>query len=305
MDPLQIPNLFDVTGCIAVVTGGGSGLGLMMAKALEANGATVYILGRRKQALEAAAKQAKFQRLHPVQCDITSHDDLTKAVNHITTQSGHINLLINNAGIATPNLGPHATRPTPKWDIAKVRDYWFQKSFGDYAAVLETNTTAMLMVTFAFLELLHNGNKVRGEQGAQNGAPAANGAAAKRRFFVRSQVIALSSVGGFGRENSAFIYGASKAGTAQMMKNLSTYLVPWKIRVNVIVPGYFHTEMTESLHNKTAGRLPASMTPEERFGDAQEIGGTVVYLASKAGAYCNGSVLLADGGYLASHSSSY
>lgn len=56
--PLQNSELFDVSDCVAVVTGGGTGMGLMMAKALEANGAKVYILGRRLAVLEAAAKQA-------------------------------------------------------------------------------------------------------------------------------------------------------------------------------------------------------------------------------------------------------
>ncbi|KAF3385432.1 Gluconate 5-dehydrogenase [Penicillium rolfsii] len=308
LNPLHSTNLFDLTGCIAVVTGGGTGLGLMMAKALEANGAKVYIIGRRFEVLQAAAKQAKFNNIHPLQGSITSHTELQSAVDHINTQDGYINLLINNAGISTPNLGPHNTRPTPKWDIVKVRDYWFQKSFEDYAAVFETNTTAALMVTFAFLELLDKGNKVRaagaGSPGAlTNGNGIANGGTS--RPYIRSQVITVSSVGGLGRDNSAFIYGASKAGTTHMMKNLATYLAPWRIRVNIAAPGYFDTDMMAGFCKATHGRLPMAMAPEERFGDSQEIGGTIVYLASKAGAYCNGLVLLVDGGYVSNKPSSY
>jgi len=170
----------------------------------------------------------------PLQCSVTSHADLQAAVDTITQADGHINILINNAGIATPNLGSHATRPTPKWDISKVRDYWFNKSFSDYAAVLETNTTAALQTTFAFLGLLDAGNKVRAEsEKAKHDAAGTRGPPS----YVRSQVITMSSVGGFGRDNSAFIYGASKAGVTHMMKNLATYLVPWKIRVNIVAPG--------------------------------------------------------------------
>lgn len=184
------------------------------------------------------------------------------------------------------------------------------------------------MVTFAFLELLDKGNKVRNAGACppisqMNG----NGAAhvATNRQHVRSQVVTVSSVGGFGRDNSAFIYGASKAGTTQMMKNLATYLVPWRIRVNVIAPGCmfhvfmslikfvgdllifpdFNTDMTSGICKATNGRLPMTLAPEERFGDAQEIGGAIVFLASKAGAYCNGSVLLVDGGYASNKPSSY
>lgn len=139
-----------------------------------------------------------------------------------------MNLVVNNAGISTPNLGSQRSRPNAKWDVSAMRNYWFNKpSFEDYAKVLEANTTAPLMVTFAFLELLDKGNQVRAEQAKENGS----------KDFIRSQVIMVSSVGGFGRDNSAFIYGASKAGTTQMTKNLSTYLMPWKIRANVIAPG--------------------------------------------------------------------
>lgn len=105
--------------------------------------------------------------------------------------------------------------------------------------MFETNTTAALMVTFAFLELLDKGNKVRaaeaGSPGQTNGNGIANGGASRQ--YIRSQVITVSSVGGFGRDNSAFIYGASKAGTSHMMKNLATYLAPWRIRVNIVAPG--------------------------------------------------------------------
>ncbi|EFE33240.1 short chain dehydrogenase/reductase family protein [Trichophyton benhamiae CBS 112371] len=295
--PLQNSELFDVSDCVAVVTGGGTGMGLMMAKALEANGAKVYILGRRLAVLEAAAKQATYGNIYPLQCDITSKDDLETAVERIASEDGFVNLVVNNAGISTPNLGPQRTRPNAKWSITDLRNYWFSKpSFEDYARVLEANTTAPLMVTFAFLELLDRGNRVRAEQAKANGG---------RSDYVRSQVIMVSSVGGFGRDNSAFIYGASKAGTTQMTKNLSTYLTPWKIRANVLAPGYFHTEMTQDFYKSTGGRLPATMTPEERFGDMQEISGTLLYMASKAGAYCNGSVMLSDGGYLAIHPSAY
>ena len=183
----------------------------------------------------------QFGNIHPIQASVTSHEDLQKAVDHVTEQDGYVNLLINSAGIATPNLGPHATRPNAKWEVGKVRDYWFRKSFADYAAVLETNTTAALQATFAFLELLDQGNKVREQQAVAEAAARANasrgGAPATPRPYVRSQVIGVSSVGGFGRDNSAFVYGASKAGTTHMMKNLATYLIPWKIRVNVVAPG--------------------------------------------------------------------
>ncbi|KAI9689786.1 MAG: hypothetical protein M1822_009668 [Bathelium mastoideum] len=299
--PLFNDSLFDVSDCIAVVTGGGTGLGLMMTQALAANGAKVYILGRRMEPLEKAAQESEGIVI-PIQCSINSHKDLQRAVDIINETEGHINLLVNNAGISTPNLEPHPRRPTPDWDVSRVRDFWFKKQFSDYAAVFETNTTACLMASFAFLELLDKGNKKRE---AEEKEARVNGARKGPSTYVRSQIIAVSSIGGFGRDNSAFIYGASKAGTTQMMKNLSTYLIPWRIRVNVIAPGYFNTDMMGNLSKATGGKLPMSLAPEERFGEGREIAGTVMYLASNAGAYCNGSVMLADGGYLANHPATY
>ena len=69
---------------------------------------------------KADAPTQRFGNIHPIQASVTSHDDLQRAVDYITAQDGHINLLINNAGIATPNLGPHAPRPKATM-IASVR----------------------------------------------------------------------------------------------------------------------------------------------------------------------------------------
>ena len=207
----------------------------------------VEATGQRLGPGELLWRDAIGRRYQPAgpDADAGDHHPFTEAaVDAITRSDGHINLLINNAGIATPNLGPHASRPTPKWDIARVRDYWFAKSFEDYAAVLETNTTAALQSTFAFLGLLDAGNKVRAEREMEKkkreeaaGGSGGGGGGGSPPSYVRSQVITMSSVGGFGRNNSAFIYGASKAGVTHMMKNLATYLVPRKMRVNVVAPG--------------------------------------------------------------------
>lgn len=173
--------------------------------------------------------------MHPIQCSVTSHDDLQKAVAIIQDEEGYINLLVNNAGISTPNLGPPNSRPGPGWSLARVRDYWFTRSFEDYGAVMQTNTIANLIVSFAFVELLDQGNKLAEAEAARK--PDSNPATAKMRNWVSSQIITTSSIGGFGRDHAAFIYNASKAATTHMMKQLATYLVPYGIRSNVIAPG--------------------------------------------------------------------
>jgi NAD(P)-dependent dehydrogenase (short-subunit alcohol dehydrogenase family) len=193
---------------------------------------------------------------------------------------------------------------------------------------METNTVANLIVSFAFIELLDQGNKVREAEAAKK--PVSNTATSKMRNWVSSQIVTTSSIGGFGRDHAAFIYNASKAATTHMMKQMSTYLVPWGIRSNIIAPGckfssnsiplickmrylltcplVWHTEMTDDIARGvalTGGTVPKTLIPEQRFGTEQEMGGTIVYLASPAGGYCNGLVMVIDGGYLTNHPSTY
>ncbi|KAF8585190.1 NAD(P)-binding protein [Ramaria rubella] len=134
MAPVFDPsNLFAVMGLVAVVTGG-----LIMAAALENNGATVYIVGRRKEVLEKAAKeQAKLGKIIPIQGDVTSRGSLLSLVSIIEAQTGYINIL------------------KILWESTSEE---FQKTF-------EVNVTAVHYTTVAFLDLLDKGNKHGGIPG--------------------------------------------------------------------------------------------------------------------------------------------
>lgn len=162
--------LFGVEGQVAVVTGGGTGIGLMIATALENNGATVYIIGRRLEVLEKAAKDNnKFGKLIPLQGDITCRQSLTKLVEIVRTRHGYIDLLVNNAGIArnllpsqlpSPLDGPADASPSIK---AFQSVLWDTGSPQGFAETFDTNVTAVYFTTVAFLELLHLGNLRRGD----------------------------------------------------------------------------------------------------------------------------------------------
>lgn len=162
--------LFGVEGQVAVVTGGGTGIGLMIATALENNGATVYIIGRRLEVIEKAAKENnKFGKLIPLQGDITCRQSLTKLVETVKTRHGYIDLLVNNAGIAR-NLLP-SQLPSPLDDPADTSPsikafqsvLWDTGSPDGFAETFDTNVTAVYFTTVAFLELLHLGNLRRGD----------------------------------------------------------------------------------------------------------------------------------------------
>ncbi|KAI7115149.1 hypothetical protein KC337_g17248, partial [Hortaea werneckii] len=152
-------NLNDVSGLVAVVTGGGTGVGLMLAKALESNGAKVYITGRRIEKLQEAAKTADHGNLIPIQGSTTSHDDLQKVVDQITQETGYIDLLVNNAGMTTFDSSPNARpMPTAQSSVSEVRDYFFNyRPQQVWTDTLETNVGAIFTTSMAFLELLDAG----------------------------------------------------------------------------------------------------------------------------------------------------
>ncbi|KAK1727762.1 short-chain dehydrogenase/reductase [Colletotrichum acutatum] len=279
---LNAADLFGVKGLIVVVTGGGTGIGLMISQGLEANGAIVYIIGRRKEALDQAAKTAKNGNIRTIQGDITSKSDLERAVAEIKEAHGYVNVVIANSGIGGPALKGLPPNPT----IAQYRDFvfgWEQKDFTETFAV---NATGVFFTVAAFLELLDEGNK-------------------RNNFKQRSQVIATSSIGAYNRNPMGFAYGASKAAVVHMFKQLSTTLVPFNIRANVIAPGFYPSEMTTATVEAHKEGWPKTTIPEERAGDVEDMAGAVLFLVSRAGAYTNGNVLVTDGGRLGIVPSSY
>lgn len=153
----------------------------------------------------------------PILCDVTSKEALQAAVDRITDETGHIDLLICNAGKAY-----QATKapPTAASSITDLRNYYFTgTTFEEQASIINLNTTAVLFTSFAFIELLDAGNKQSGAAG------------------VRSQIIITGSAGAFIRLGTDFTYNASKAATTQMMKHLASSLIPWRIRCNIVAPG--------------------------------------------------------------------
>lgn len=239
---ISAQNLFSVNGLVAVITGGGSGqfsphfiyyfnhskqyigIGLMMARALALNGAhKVYILGRRKEALEKVAASVPTNNIIPLVTDVTSKESLASAVSTITSEVGYINVLVANSGI----LGPGASTPiTPASTIADFQKAWGDVSFEDYNDTFRVNVVGVWFTAVAFLGLLDEGNK-------------------KGNVVQKSQVIVTSSIGGFNRMvPGGFAYGQSKAAATHLAKQMASNLVPFEIRSNVIAPG---SELPSSL----------------------------------------------------------
>lgn len=284
----------------------------MMAKALAANGAhKVYIVGRRKDKLEAAAASCASRNIIPLAGDVSSQESLRALAAHVEADVGYVNLLVANSGVS----GPGGPKPDAGASIADFQRAILDVPMEEFTRCLHVNTTGVYYTAAAFLALLDAGNRAGGT------APAG----------VRSQIVATGSIAGFNRAVGAgWAYNASKAATHHLVKMLATNLVPWRIRCNALAPGraccppcfpgqrtsadlwaraVFPSEISAPLlQGKDAteeGAFDKNFIPAERTGDEQDMAGTLLYLASRAGAYVNGNVLVVDGGRLSILPSSY
>ncbi|KAK9368325.1 hypothetical protein V1509DRAFT_623759 [Lipomyces kononenkoae] len=291
MTDFGINNLFSVEGLVCVVTGGGTGIGLMMATALENNGAIVYIIGRRLSVLENAVKlYSKKGNMIPIQGDVTSKEDLIRATTIIKEKSGHVDLLVVNSGVMSQILNDFT--PEIKNDVKSLSEFWMNKSQEDWGRTFNVNVTSVFFTTVAFLELLDLGNKKRD------------------KAKPTSQVVVTGSIGGFMRVTPfAFTYSVSKAATMHLGKMLATFFLEYDIRVNILAPGMYPSQMTGGAideNNKIElGQYSPDVIPMRRAGSEEEMGGAILYLASAAGGYSTGSVLVTDGGRLSKFPSSY
>jgi NAD(P)-dependent dehydrogenase (short-subunit alcohol dehydrogenase family) len=271
----------------------------MMARALAANGAAkVYIAARRMEPLQAAAKEIGPQVV-PLVCDVTNKDSLMQAVQTVKAQAGHLNLLICNSG--TTGVGDTLfQRPKPVSPDEFSTKHW-EYSVEDYLHPFGVNVAGAWYTSVAFLPLLDKGNK-------------------EGNVSQSSQIIIISSTSGLSKRGEAgFAYAQSKAASIHLAKQLSTLLPQWGMRANCITPGckymmiervlltrliildvVFPSGMVEPKLKRfrrpdgTLGKLEKAF-PLQRLGNEQDIGGTIVYLTSKAGAYTNGTIMVVDG----------
>ncbi|KAL3472589.1 short chain dehydrogenase/reductase family [Aspergillus californicus] len=278
--------LFDCTGLVAVVTGGGTGIGLVMARALEANGAKVYIIGRRKETLDTAAAGSLYGNIIPLQGDVSSKSSLEQVAAHIAAETGYVNLIIANSGIMGPNYP--GLLPGKDGEVASIQEaqrVLWEPAMDQLGDVYNVNVTGVYYTAIAFLDLLDKGNQ---------------------RGNVRqtSQILVTSSIGAFYRAwpQAGMAYTTSKAAVTHLTKSLASFLIQYRIRVNAIAPGTFRSEMMVAMLGDkdftVEGSMPVTMQPLRRVGRDEEMAGTVLYYASEAGGFCSGAIHVLDGGRL-------
>ena len=249
--------MFRLDGKVAVVTGGGRGIGVMMARGLLQAGARVYLSSRKEAELAAAvAELASFGEVAAVPADLGTVEGVETLTAALTEREDAVHALFNNAGA---NWG--AT-------FDEFPDSAFDRVF-------DVNVKGVFLLTRALVPLL--------SAGATDDDPA--------------RVVNTGSVDGFhtpekGRNN--FSYAASKAAVHMLTKHLATELAP-RILVNAVAPGLFESRMTKVLLAPGADAVGNAL-PLGRIGAPDDMAGIAVFLAGRASSYITGAVIPVDGG---------
>ena len=247
---------FSLENKVALITGGTSGLGKMMALALAKAGAFVWIASSRNNADETL-QEIKQQGSNGsfVQVDVTSSEALEKIVSEVLEKSQRIDILVNAAGI---NLRTSAEDLTLK----------------DWQKTIDINLTA----PFYLSQLVSDSMK-------------------KNNWGRIINIASLQSLRAF---DNSIPYGASKGGIMQLTRALAQAYSKDGILVNAIAPGFFRTNLTESLfQNPEKLKELANKTMMGRNGEEKDVFGISVFLCSEANSYVTGQTVFLDGGFSA------
>ena len=251
-------NIFDLSGKVAVVTGGAQGLGLAMGQALANAGANLVIMdiNLEKSKLETEKIRTEYGvETLAFQADVRKQKEVEEVVTRVTEHFGKLDIFVNNAGIC-------------KHIKAE------EMSLEDWQEVIGINLTGVFI-----------GCQVAGRQMIKQGYGSIINIASMSGSIVNIPQPQCS-------------YNASKAGVMHLTKSLASEWAAHNIRVNSISPGYMKTAMTaETLKTDMAKNYWLHLTPMRRPGLPHELGGAVVYLASDASSFVTGADLIIDGGY--------
>src|SRR5512136_979041 len=261
---MKTADLFRLDGKVALVTGGGRGIGKFIATGLAEAGANLVIASRKMINLEAAAAEIRNAcgvEVLPVACDVAKEEDIDGLVKAALSRFGRIDILVNNAGATWG--APTLEFPLERWDQlfnVNVRGVW-----------ILTQKVARVMK----------------KQGGGN-------------IINISSIMAFR--GSDEKIHPAVPYNSTKGAINLLTMNLAVKLAPYHIRVNAIAPGFFRTDMMAYLEKSEFKQAHDSLTgaiPLGRIGGMDDMKGLAVFLASDASAYMTGAILVNDGGLIA------
>jgi NAD(P)-dependent dehydrogenase (short-subunit alcohol dehydrogenase family) len=251
-------SLFDLTGKTVLVTGGNGGLGLAFATGCARHGANIAIWGRSARKNDEAVEVLAGYGVRAVGyvVDVTREDVVDEAMDVVVAAFGRIDCVFANAGITTP---------APSTLELSTQVYHNLLDINLHGAYYTLRAAARHMVQQA-------------EAGRGGGS-----------------LVACGSLAMFRAVPGIPHYAAAKAALAAIVRNLAVELARYRIRANVIAPGYFRTEL-----NHPDWEEPfAATNPMGRVGLPADLEGIAVYLASDASSYHTGDTLVLDGGTMA------
>jgi NAD(P)-dependent dehydrogenase (short-subunit alcohol dehydrogenase family) len=253
----HVRDLFDLSGRVAIVTGGGVGIGRQMAEGLAEMGADLVLCARKVERCEAAAADLSERlgvRALGLPCDVRRPEDVSATIERTVSELGRVDVLVNNAGVvwgATPE-----EMPLEGWQ--KVIDVNLTGAFlcSQAAGRVMIGQGRGKIVNIASVAGLH-------------GAPA--------------EIV------------NTVVYHASKAGLIGLTRDLAWKWARHGITVNAIAPGWFPSDMSGYVLDRAGDALARSI-PLQRYGGPDDLKGAAVFLASRASDYVTGHVLVVDGG---------
>ncbi|OCF37387.1 hypothetical protein I317_04502 [Kwoniella heveanensis CBS 569] len=302
----KIDDIFGVKGQVVVITGGGTGIGKAITAGFAQNGAKVYITGRRKEVLDAAAKDIGGD-ITSIQGDVSTKEGCGALAEAIAAKESKIDTLINCAGVMRGWRHTIDNHDDPDqvqkllWEGHEDDDFNYSNSinvngelvYRDSRAssiiadlIISTHFAGVYFTTAALVPLLRKSDS--------------------------PSVVVIASIAGLANQRAmgTVSYGVSKVSEYYSAIHLSTLLAgrlhPMKIRVNTICPGIFPSEMTGKsasteghTYNLADGAAKAAKrSTVGRPGNPEEIVGPVLLLSSRAGGYIDGAILTVDGGRL-------
>jgi NAD(P)-dependent dehydrogenase (short-subunit alcohol dehydrogenase family) len=262
-------NIFDLSGKVAVVTGGGSGLGRLFCETLAEFGANISLCDVDEKGAKETADLVKGLRQQslPIKADVNNPDDVQHVVDETVAKLGSIDILVNNAGI---NAKP-----------AKIADM----PIGDWDRVLGIDLRGVFLCTRAVLPVM-----VKQRKG---------------NIINIASVLGIRAFLEVGEIMPIVHYSVAKAGVISLTKETAVEYARDGIRANCIAPGWHRgTRLSsqwretawEQEHRRKYEEMIARITPMGRRGELSELKGLVVYLASDASSFMTGQVLVSDGG---------
>lgn len=253
---MHVNELFSLKGKVAIVTGGGRGLGEQIAEGFAEAGANVVVCSRKLEACEEVSQKLKDFGVESLalKCDITNPEDVKNVVQQTLEKFGRIDILVNNSGASWG--APAEEMPLEAW----------QK-------VINVNVTGTFLMSQA-------AGKVMLEQGSG-------------KIINIASVAGLK--GSNPKYMDAIGYNASKGAVITFTKDLAAKWGPRGIYVNAIAPGFFPTKMSNGLLEK-GGQGILEGTPLRKFGSDSDLKGVAVFLAAPASDYITGDTVVVDGG---------